>query len=91
MSDPYDLRWTKSAKRALSEELPENVAAAVLELVLGPLRENPRRVGKPVHEPFDGMYSARRATYRVLYTIDDDKRMVTVEVVRHRRNAYRPH
>ncbi|TDQ48011.1 type II toxin-antitoxin system RelE family toxin [Actinorugispora endophytica] len=89
MSDLYDLRWTRSAKRALAEELPENVAAAVLELILGPLRKTPYQVGKPVREPFDGMYSARRATYRVLYTVDDDKRVVTVEVVRHRRDAYR--
>lgn len=90
VNDGYDLRWSRSAKRALTEELPESVAAAVLELVLGPLRDNPRRVGKPLHEPFEGMYSARRATYRVLYTIDDDKRLVTIEVIKQRGHAYRP-
>lgn len=89
MSEPYDLRWSRSARRAVAEELPESAAAAVLELVLGPLRIDPRRVGKPLHEPFTGMFSARRATYRVIYTIDEDKRLVTIEVVKHRRDSYR--
>ncbi|MQA83902.1 MAG: type II toxin-antitoxin system RelE/ParE family toxin [Streptosporangiales bacterium] len=89
MRDPYDVRWSRSARRAVTEELPESVASAVLELVLGPLREDPRRVGKPLGEPLDGIWSARRATYRVIYTVDDDKHLVTIEVVRHRRDAYR--
>ncbi|MBA2470798.1 MAG: hypothetical protein DLM61_23670 [Pseudonocardiales bacterium] len=35
------------------------------------------------------MWSARRATYRVLYRIDEVSNTVTIEAVRHRRNAYR--
>ncbi len=90
MSDLYDVRWSRSARRAIAEELPKSVASAVLELATGPLREEPRRVGKPLHEPFDGRWSARRATYRVIYTIDDDKRLVMIELVKHRRHFYRP-
>ncbi|WP_322762216.1 type II toxin-antitoxin system RelE/ParE family toxin [Frankia sp. Cr2] len=89
MSELYELRWSRSARRAVAEELPESVAAAVLELALGPLRGDPRRVGKPLHEPFAGMWSARRATYRIIYSIDDDKHLVTIEVVKHRRDSYR--
>lgn len=88
MSDPYDVRWSRSARRAVAEELPEPVASAVLELVTGPLREEPR-VGKSLHEPFAGSWSARRATYRVIYSIDEDKHLVTVETVKHRRDSYR--
>ncbi|WP_246842957.1 type II toxin-antitoxin system RelE/ParE family toxin [Allokutzneria sp. NRRL B-24872] len=65
------------------------MAAAVLELVLGPLRENPYRVGKPLREPFDGVWSARRATYRVLYRIDEERRTVLIEAIKHRGDAYR--
>lgn len=75
--------------KAVAEQLPERVAAAVLELVLGPVRADPHRVGKPLQEPFSGLWSARRATYRVIYRIDDDKRLVTIDVVKHRRDAYR--
>lgn len=89
MSERYDIRWTGTAKRALAEQLPENVVSAVLELILGPISESPYRVGKPIREPFDGMFSARRSTYRVLHTVDEDKRIVTIEVIRHLRDAYR--
>jgi mRNA interferase RelE/StbE len=89
VTDPYEVRWSRSAKRAISEELPENVAAAAIELILGPLRADPRRVGKPLRPPLDGSWSARRATFRVLYIIDEDKRLVTIELIRHRSDAYR--
>ena len=89
MTEHYEVRWSPSARRAIADELPESVAAAVVELVLAPLRTEPRRVGKPLHEPFDGRWSARRATYRVIYRIDDDKHLVTIEVIRPRGTAYR--
>jgi mRNA interferase RelE/StbE len=88
--EPYEVQWSPAARRALSEQLPEAVAVAVVELVLGALRFEPRRVGKPLHEPFAGHWSARRSTYRVIYTIDDDKRLIIIDVIRPRGTAYRP-
>jgi len=49
---------------------------------------NPYRAGKPLDEPFDGFYSARRGTYRIVYRIDEAKRLVEIYSVRHRRDAY---
>ncbi len=46
-------------------------------------------MGKPLHAPFAGLWSARRATYRVVYSIDEDKRLVTVDMVKHRWDFYR--
>lgn len=85
----YTLRWSRAAKRAINKELPEVVAAAALELILGALRADPHRVGKPLHAPMEGVWSARRAMYRVLYRIDDADHTVTIETIRHRRSAYR--
>ena len=87
--EPYTLRWSVAAKRAINKELPEAVAAAALELILKALRANPHQVGKPLHAPMEGIWSARRAMYRVLYRIDDADHTVTIETIRHRRNAYR--
>lgn len=90
MSDlPYDVRWSATARRWLAERLPEPVAAAVVELVVG-LSHDPRRVGKPLREPFHGQWSARRATYRVIYTIDEDKHLIVIDAVLPRGTAYRP-
>lgn len=87
--EPYALHWSRPAKRAISMELPEAVAAAALELILGALRANPHRVGKPLHPPMEQVWSARRSMYRVLYTIDDVDHIVTIETIQHRRSAYR--
>ncbi|WP_382303994.1 type II toxin-antitoxin system RelE/ParE family toxin [Herbiconiux sp. UC225_62] len=89
MKQPYDVRFTKSAKRALSQELPEKVATAAFEFIMGPLRENPKRVGKQLLEPLHPLYSARRGEYRVLYRIIDHQLVIEVVTVVHRRDAYR--
>ncbi|EIV93680.1 hypothetical protein [Frankia sp. QA3] len=66
MSGLHDGRWSRPARRAIAEELPEFVASTMLELATGALREDPRRVGKPLHELFDGTSSASRATLRMI-------------------------
>jgi len=87
---PSDVRWPATARRWLAERLPEPVAAAVVELVLGAFSHDPRRAGKPLREPFHGQWSARRATYRVIYTIDEDKHLVVIDAALPRGTAYRP-
>lgn len=85
----YELVVARSAARAIAEELPEAVAAAVIDLITGPLLEAPRRVGKPLGRELVGLWSARRGTYRVIYRVDDDARGVEVLRVDHRRSVYR--
>ena len=92
MSDArYELIVAPSARRQLSEQLPEAVAVAAFEFIIGPLLENPQRVGKRLRPPLDDRYSARRGTYRVLYRIDQQLRSVTVVGVFARADAYRTH
>lgn len=78
-----------TARRQLAETLPEAVASAAYEFVLGPLLDNPHRVGKQLQPPLADRYSARRGTYRVIYRIDDQKLTVTVLTIMHRSDAYR--
>ena len=87
--DPYELRTTSTVCRALSETLPESVAAAAYEFITGPLLADPRRIGKRLLPPMDDRFSARRGTYRVIYRIDDKARVVTVVDVARRRDVYR--
>jgi mRNA interferase RelE/StbE len=84
----YGLRVAPSAARTLSQ-LPEKVVAAVYELITGPLLDNPRRIGKPLEPPLAPLWSARRGSYRVLYAIDETKRVVEVAAVGHRADIYR--
>ena len=85
----YEIVFTRSAKRALAEELPESVATAAFEFIVGPLAENPQRVGKRLREPLAPLSSARRGQYRVLYLIDDDRVVVQVVTVSHRLRTHR--
>ena len=90
MSDgSFELRVAASAERQLGR-LPERIAAAVVEFMLGPLCENPRRVGHPLQRELAGLWSARRGAYRVIYEIDDGGRTVTVLRIDHRSDVYRP-
>lgn len=73
----------------LSEELPESVAAAAFGFIQGTLAVSPHRVGKQLAAPLDGIWSARRGTYRVLYRVREADRTVIVIDIKHRRDAYR--
>jgi mRNA-degrading endonuclease RelE of RelBE toxin-antitoxin system len=86
---PYELVVARPAARAIAEELPEAVAAAVIDLLTGALVSDPQRVGRPLRNELSGVRSARRGTYRVLYRIDDDAREVIVLRVEHRGTVYR--
>lgn len=85
----YRLLVAPTVRRQLSETLPAAVAFAAYEFVTGPLLEHPHRVGKRLHAPLADRLSARRGTYRVIYRVDDDTRVVTVLQVAHRRDVYR--
>jgi len=87
----YEIVVTAPAARAIRETLPEAVAFAVIDFITtGPLLDNPRRVGAALRNELEGVWSARRGTYRILYRIDDDRREVIVLRVGHRRDIYRP-
>lgn len=85
----YELLVAATADRSLAR-LPEAVAAAVVEFMLGDLMEAPRRVGHPLRRELAGLWAARRGPYRVVYEIDDDKRTVRVLRIDHRSDVYRP-
>ena len=90
MTDPtYEIVVTAPAARTIRETLPEAIASAVIDFITGPPRQNPRRVGAALRNELEGIWSARRGTYRILYRIDDERREVIVLRVGHRRDTYR--
>ena len=91
MSDePYELGLARPARRAISESLPHDMAAAAVEFITGPLIEAPYRVGRALRGELAGTRSARFDTqWRVLYRIDESKHVVVVLDIQHRSTAYR--
>jgi mRNA-degrading endonuclease RelE of RelBE toxin-antitoxin system len=89
--DRYRVRYTRTARHALADELPLHIVDAVLALLDGDLATEPPRIGKPLRSPLDGTWTARRGTYRILCEIDDDAHTVLITAIEARADAYRPH
>lgn len=86
MSDAHEIGWTRASKRAL-ERLPEKVATAAAEFIYGALADNPHRVGKALRFEFEGLHSARRGDYRIIYRIDEEQ--VVIVAIEHRADVYK--
>ena len=65
------------------------MAAAVIEFITGPLLESPKQVGGVLRNELQGLRSARRGAYRILYRIDEARGAIIVVRVGHRRDVYR--
>ncbi len=68
---------------------PEGVAAAVVEFMVGPLCEEPERVGGPLLRELAGYHSSRRGPYRIVYRIVAEDHIVRVVRIEHRSDVYR--
>lgn len=66
----WELIVAPSAERVLAR-LPEETAAAVVEFMVGPLVENPQRVGHGLHRELEGVWAARRGPYKIVHELDE--------------------
>jgi mRNA interferase RelE/StbE len=85
----FEVEITPEGLRHLNQ-LPGKVRDAAIQAMLGPIAEHTRLVGKQLVGELTGLYAARRGDYRVIYEIDDDRKVVIVHWVQHRRVVYRP-
>ncbi len=85
----WELIVAGPARRAI-DRLPDKIALAVLEHLVGPLLENPHQVGKPLRGELTGFHSARVGAYRIVYEINQDGRTIRVIYIDHRADIYRP-
>ena len=82
----YEVRLVRSAGREM-DRLPAADHARISRKILS-LEDNPRPVSVKKLRGREE-FRIRVGDYRVLYTIDDDSRVVTVHAVGHRRDIYR--
>jgi mRNA-degrading endonuclease RelE of RelBE toxin-antitoxin system len=89
-AERFDMTIAPTARRQLAEKLPDAVAFAAHQYIVGHGWKT-RRVGKRLRPPLDDQRRRRRCTYRVIYRIEAQRRGVTVVVVVHRADeAHRP-
>ena len=89
MTDPadwYALTFRPAALRALRKldrQIAERIKAATEAL-----RDDPRPSGAKMLTGSHGLWRIRIGDYRVVYTVDDQQRLVRVAAAGHRRAVY---
>ena len=83
----YAIVFARSARKEL-QALDPTIARRVLRRIEA-LAAAPRPSGCKKLEGSDNLWRIRIGDWRVIYAIDDGKRLVDVSAVRHRRDAYR--
>lgn len=86
--NPYRLRMVSGPVRVL-ERLPSGASHAVVAFVTGELLDDPLRVGRALERELQGLFSARRGPYSVIYAVDETARDVVIVRISHRADAYR--
>ena len=79
----YAVETTPEGLRHLNR-LPDKVRHAALEAIFGPIAENPQRLGEALVSELEGIRSARRGDYRVIYEILQDNEVVLFHRVQRR-------
>jgi mRNA interferase RelE/StbE len=82
----YDVALTSSAEKEL-KRLPGKLVERIIPRLEG-LGSDPRPTGCRKLKGGDREWRIRVGDYRVVYTIDDTKRLVEVTRVRHRSEVY---
>ena len=83
----YEVHASKTFLKSLSQ-IPDKIQPSIIEFMYGSFASDPSCVGKPLVEPMDGIWSARRGEYRILYEFDESAKTIQIMAVRHRRDAY---
>lgn len=84
--DEYAIQIVRSARKEI-ERLTATVAARVIAAIEA-LARSPRPRGCRKLRGTPNLWRIRVGEYRVVYSIDDEQRIVCVVIVRHRREAY---
>ena len=83
----YRVRVARSARKEL-QRLERSIASRLIARIEG-LAQSPRPSGCVKLTGAGDLWRIRVADYRIVYAIDDDRLLVDVLIVRHRRDAYR--
>ena len=83
----YQVLFARSAMKEL-EALPSKLAIKILESIES-LAFDPRPRGCKKLEGSENLWRIRKGDYSVLYSIEDESRVVDIIAIRHRRDAYR--
>ena len=83
----YEITFAKSARKEL-----ERLSEPLLTRIIGRIERlggNPRPVGCKKLVGAEDLWRIRIGDYRVVYSVDDARRLIDISAVRHRSDSYR--
>ena len=83
----YAVEFSSRASRQLRKM--ESAAGRRLARAIDSLAEDPRKAGVVALSDTDDLFRLRVGTYRIIFTIEDDRLVVLVVKIGHRRDIYR--
>jgi mRNA interferase RelE/StbE len=83
----YEVRMTRSAERELAGL--SRTLVSILWPRIKALADQPRPTQARKLRGAEKAYRLRVRSYRVIYTIDDKQKLVTIKAIRHRKDIYR--
>ncbi len=83
----YEVRVTRSAEKELGSL--SKVLVSILWQRIKVLADQPRPMQARKLRSAEKAYRLRVRSYRVIYSIDDEQKLVTVTAIRHRKDLYR--
>jgi mRNA interferase RelE/StbE len=81
----WKMRFTPESSRLLAKLHPEK--KKLIKQALTELRQNPY-MGKDLHEELSGFKSLRVKQYRIIYNINEEKKIIQVYQIGRRRDVY---
>ncbi|RKZ31374.1 type II toxin-antitoxin system RelE/ParE family toxin [bacterium] len=84
--DGYKITLASSAEKEIAA-LQDRIRSRIIKAI-DSLKDEPRPRGTIKLKGKENLFRRRVGDYRVLYTVDDENRVVDISYVRHRNKAY---
>lgn len=84
----YKVLWNMKALDSL-KELDKPVRKRIFDKVNDFVSQDPMNIGKPLKDNMSGFWRYRFGDYRIIYTVDLEKQVITVLEAGHQKNIYK--
>ena len=87
-NDRYRIEYLDSVVEEDIPRLPKTARTVIQRAIEERLTVDPIGLGKPLRFSLNGHRRLRVGDYRIVYRIDFDERIVTIVIIKHRKEVY---
>lgn len=84
----YKIFYDLGSKKKDYDKIPQGIREIIKEAIEKKLMTDPLRFGKPLRYAWKGYRRLRVGDYRVIYKVDEDKVIVIIIEIGHRKDIY---